>query len=121
MIWGRALQSSRSIPPQAPTWQVRRTRDASLTLASISLVDASERACWTRPVVDLASVEHERDRTAGGGDRGGAGAAAAAAAQDAARQAGAPGGDDAQRAQRQPHGLGGGGAAAGRAHRHALP
>src|SRR3954466_15431539 len=59
---------------------------------SISFVDAVERACCTRPVIDLASVEHERDRPAGGEDRGGAGAAAARAAQDAARQAGAFGG-----------------------------
>src|SRR5204863_436300 len=85
------------------------------------LKDRDERACCTRPMIDLASVEHERDRPTGGGDRGGAGAAAAAAAQDAAQEVGAFGGDDAERAQRQPDGSGGGAAAAGRAHRHALP
>src|SRR5436305_111462 len=51
-------------------------------LPSISFVDAVERACCTRPVIDLASVERERDRPTGGRDRGGAGAAAAAAARD---------------------------------------
>src|SRR3954453_2626790 len=44
-------------------------------------------------MIDLASVEHERDRPTGGGDRGGAGAAAAAAAQDAAQEVGAFGGE----------------------------
>src|SRR3954465_13058053 len=94
---------------------------ATAPLPSISFVDAVERACCTRPMIDLASVEHERDRPTGGGDRGGAGAAAAAAGKDAAQEVGAFGGDDAERAQRQPDGSGGGAAAAGRAHRHALP
>src|SRR3954447_9086866 len=118
------MAAVRPFPPSGPPSHGPR-RGASATsgvaLPSISFVDAAERACCTRPVIDLASVEHERDRPTGGGDRGGAGAAAAAAARDAAQEVGAFGGADAERRQRQPDGSGGGAAAAGRAHRHALP